>query len=139
MNLLYIILAIILGASAVFIYHRKKLREKMTVLHSTPVIVELRNHLRPMFGEQIDKIPIFGGDSTYTEDKEKIVLCTNKNKKVYDINLLTYVLLHEIAHMMCDEHGHTQKFREIFAKLLKQATSLGLYDPKMPLKDKEYC
>ena len=139
MQLLYIILIALGVVIAAIIYRNQKFREKMTSLHSTPVIEELRNHLRPMFGDQIDKIPIHGGNSTYTEDKEKIVLCTNKNKKVYDINLLTYVLLHEIAHMMCDEHGHTKKFMKIFSKLLEQATSLGLYDPKLPLKDKEYC
>jgi len=139
MNLIYIILLVILSVFIIFIYRINNLHEKMTVLHSAPVIAELRNHLRPMFGEKIDKIPIFGGNHTYTEDKEKIVLCTDKNQKVYDINLLTYVLLHEIAHMMCDEYGHTQKFIKIFMGLLKQATDLGLYDPKMPLKDKEYC
>lgn len=140
MKLLYIILIIIFSvAAALYLYREKKKREKMTSLESAPVIEELRNHLRPMFGAQIDEIPITGGDSSYTEDKEKIVLCTSRKEKIYDINLLTYVLLHEFAHMMCDEHGHTPKFMKIFAKLLNQATALGLYDPKMPLKDKEYC
>ena len=40
-----------------------------------------------------------------------------------------YVLIHELAHVLCDEVGHTDKYRDIFNGLISEATSLGIYDP----------
>ena len=41
----------------------------------------------------------------------------DKNGKYYDDNMLNYVALHELAHVLCDEIGHTDKFYAIFDEL----------------------
>ena len=52
--------------------------------------------------------------------------------------MLIYVALHEVAHVLCDEVGHTQKFHSIFEDLLKKATEMGIYNPSIPLIQ-NYC
>jgi hypothetical protein len=47
--------------------------------------------------------------------------------------MLTYVGLHELAHVLCDEVGHTAKFYQIFDELLDKAHQMGLYDPSIPI------
>ena len=51
--------------------------------------------------------------------------------KLYPKNQLVLVLLHEIAHAMCDEIGHTKKFHAILDDLLEQAKHKKLYDPSI--------
>ncbi len=86
------------------------------------------------------KIPLRTGDSAYTENKEVITLClvnpeTNEN---YDINTLTYVALHELAHVISKSTGHGPEFKENFSKLLKRGAELGIYDPRKPIPA-NYC
>ena len=48
-----------------------------------------------------------------------------------DLNMYAFLvtLLHELAHVKCDEIGHTELFHEHFQTLLKIAEEKGLYDP----------
>ena len=61
-----------------------------------------------------------------------------KTKKYYELNMLMYVTLHELAHIFCDEIGHTDKYKAIFKKILKMAEQVGIYDPNIELP-KKYC
>ena len=56
----------------------------------------------------------------------------------YDKNMLIYVTLHELAHIFCDEIGHTEKYHKIFAELLTIANKVGIYDIDQKLPE-EYC
>lgn len=47
----------------------------------------------------------------------------------YPIDLLMFVLIHEISHIAVPHDGHDQKFWNIFNKLLDKATNMGLYEP----------
>lgn len=87
----------------------------------------------------IPKIELYEDSKSYTINKEKIYLCLkDKNGKYYNTNMLIYVFLHEVAHILCDEIGHTRKFSDIFDNLLQEATKLGIYDPNIPIVD-DYC
>jgi len=69
--------------------------------------------------------------TTYTVDKgEQIVFCLrSKNTlELHDINLLTFVLIHELAHIACPEKHHTPLFVTIFTFFLTIAMELGLYN-----------
>lgn len=46
-----------------------------------------------------------------------------------DFNLLTFVALHELAHVMSDSIGHTEEFYQHFKFLLKEAAQLNYYYP----------
>ena len=78
-------------------------------------------------------------DSKYTSYSvnkgEKIVFCLrsrDKKEKLVEENVMMFVALHELAHVLCNEIGHTEKFHSIFDSLLEKGESLGLYDSKIP-------
>lgn len=71
--------------------------------------------------------------TAYSENKgEKIAFCLNKEKngsKLIDLNTLTFVAIHEIAHIMTVSEGHKQEFWENFKFLLEQAKAANIYEP----------
>jgi len=105
-----------------------------------PVINELKRDLavvHPAFATT----RIVKGDQSYTLNKKKVFLCLTDKKtgKMYDKNMLTYVLIHEMAHVLnkADE-GHTPAFHKKMDELLDIAEKKGVYDPRIPLVD-DYC
>ena len=82
--------------------------------------------------------------TAYSENKgKKIAFCLNKKKdgkELIDINTLTFVAIHELAHIMTLSVGHKQEFWENFKFLLEGATEHGVYTPEdYKEKPKEYC
>ena len=72
--------------------------------------------------------------TAYSQNKgERIAFCLNKHKNggggLIDLNTLTFVATHELAHIATDEVGHTTKFWKNFKFLLGEAKRLGIYDP----------
>jgi hypothetical protein len=71
--------------------------------------------------------------STYTINKgELMVVCLrkkNKQKDFYQMDLLLFVLIHELAHIMTISEGHTAEFMKNFKFILKEAVGCGLYTP----------
>jgi predicted metal-dependent hydrolase len=68
--------------------------------------------------------------TSYTVNKgEKIVFCIREKmfKNIHDINVIMYVVLHEMAHIACPEIGHTDLFRKIFKFLLVEAQKINIY------------
>lgn len=65
----------------------------------------------------------------YTISKQEIALCLrqNQNGSLYDINTLTYVTIHEHAHVMSEGQGHNDEFINNFAVLLRIAIALKQY------------
>jgi len=103
-----------------------------------PILSKIKNDLLPLH-EKVQKIEFYEGKKSYTINKHKIYLCLrNEKKEYYDYNMLLYVAIHELSHVLCDEIGHTPKFHFIFHNLLEKADRLGIYDKKKPLVSK-YC
>jgi hypothetical protein len=94
--------------------------------------------LNPKFA----KIPLRVGDSAYTENKEVITLCLvdPETKYRYDINTIMYVAIHEVSHTITEEgkEEHGPEFKQNFARLLKDATLKGIYNPRLPIPP-SYC
>ena len=56
------------------------------------------------------------------------------------MNTLTFVAIHELAHIMTLSVGHKQEFWENFKFLLEGAKELGVYEPEdYKKKPAEYC
>jgi hypothetical protein len=125
------IILIILIVTLIF----KQVKENFSQYH--PVIQVLKENIINCFPE-LGNLKIFEGDKSYTINKEKIYLCIrDKNGQYYNQNILMYVLLHEVAHTICPEIGHTQEFKNIFNSLLERATGYGIYsNTDIP---KDYC
>ncbi len=105
-----------------------------------PIIDRLRERLKDVH-PIIETLQIREGDKSYTLNKDKVYLClTDKDTgQIYDDNMLTYVFLHELAHVLnTKDVGHTPAFDAKFQELLDAATRKGLFDPSKPLIQ-NYC
>jgi predicted metal-dependent hydrolase len=71
--------------------------------------------------------------STFTINKgESMSICLRKKnarKEFYQMDLLLFVIIHELAHIMTISEGHTPEFMMNFKFILKEAASCGLYVP----------
>jgi hypothetical protein len=101
---------------------------------------KFEGYLEPLNNKNILKnLDLYKDNKSYTINKEKIFLCLkDENNQYYNNNMLIYVLLHEISHVICDEIGHTEKFHLIFDQMLDYAISKGVYNPSIPIVN-NYC
>ena len=123
-------------------------------LQDDPKLYELKEKILPLFSKNIkhtgylevinhrdllSEISFFKGEKSYTINKEKVFLCLrDKNGEYYDMNILMFVLLHELAHCLSTTVGHDKNFNDIFDALLKKSAELKIYDPKKEM-DQNYC
>ena len=84
--------------------------------------------------------------TSYSVNKgEELVFCLrsrkkDKNNEFHDLNLLTYVLLHEMAHIACPEYGHTPLYNRIFGFITTVAIQIGEYNKiDFYQNNTEYC
>lgn len=104
-----------------------------------PMLHVIKETIKPIHESTVEKIKFFEGQKSYTINKKKIYLCLrDENKEYYDFNMLIYVAIHELSHVMCDEIGHTPKFNKIFQQNLSRAEDLGIYDSSKPIIP-NYC
>lgn len=83
----------------------------------------------------------FLGYTAYTQNKKEMMLCLrNKDGHLYNINIMMFVVLHELAHMMNDDWDHDQRFWDLFRLLLVNATYSGIYTPtNFAMNPVNYC
>lgn len=86
---------------------------------------------------------IFLNKTSFTLDKQETMLCIttrDSHNKIYDINELMFVALHELCHVGCRDVGHGQEFQLFFKFLLEKSVDIGIYKyidySKVP---QEYC
>ena len=82
--------------------------------------------------------------TAYSENKgEKLAFCLDTEKKngtLIDMNTLTFVALHELAHIATLSIGHTEEFWSNFKFLLQQGEIIGIYTPQnYNKKPQRYC
>jgi len=68
--------------------------------------------------------------TSYSVNKgEELSVCLRSKKtgQLHEINLLMYVVIHEMAHFACPEIGHGELFKKIFKKMTEEAIKLNLY------------
>jgi hypothetical protein len=123
-------------------------------LQDDPKLIEIKEKIAPLFSKNIqytgildvinkrnvlDEISFYKGNKSYTINKEKVFLCLKKKDgEYYDMNILVFVTLHELSHVLSTTIGHDKNFNNIFDALLKKAAEMGIYDPSIPI-DKNYC
>ena len=132
----YLLLFLFVISTAITIYISIRIREKYE--EEDTMLIALRNKLQPIFPD-LNTVILLRGKKSYTINKKRVHLClTDENGDYYDMNMLIYVLLHELAHVKCDEIGHTEKFHRIFNELLETARKHGVYNPDIPII-RNYC
>ena len=101
---------------------------------------ELGNLLNQKYSHKIISQGRSDSETSYTISKKKMVFCleSKKTKQLHEINLMMYVVLHELAHLGTLSVGHGQEFKDNFSILLNVAQELKLYS-SVSLSGKEYC
>lgn len=87
--------------------------------------------------------------TTYTIDKNNMHICLrtrDQTQKIYDIDILMYVILHELAHLCNYDkydrpiYGHGSEFKHKFKFIISESIKIGIYNyvnyEKQPT---EYC
>ena len=80
--------------------------------------------------------------TSYSVNKgEKISICIrSKDNVIIDDNTILFVVIHELAHVMTEEVGHTPLFWSNMKYLLEESERIGIYKPinyeKEPV---QYC
>ena len=102
----------------------------------------------------IKEIGNMEGDAAYVINKKNMSFCLQKssnNVNLAELNLMGYVAIHELAHVMSNEVGHGAEFVKNFEFLLDYSKEINYYDPLLqrelplfiPLKELEtkesYC
>lgn len=81
--------------------------------------------------------------TSYSVNKgEELSICikSKKTNNYHDINVLMYVIIHEMAHFACPEIGHGLLFQKIFKFFLLEAINIGIYKKvDYSLYPVEYC
>lgn len=85
-----------------------------------------------------------GGQYTaYSVNKgEELAICLRniKDDTFIDLNLVIFVSIHELSHVMTDEVGHTPKFWDNMKFLLEKGRDIGIYVPEDYSKHpQQYC
>jgi hypothetical protein len=104
-------------------------------------VIRLKNNFNP---NKISETLPTSELTAYSENKgEKMAFCLNKTKNtgtLIDINTLTFVAIHELAHTMTKSIGHKQEFWKNFKFLLENAVKIGIYKPVDYKKENQsYC
>ena len=120
-------------------------------------LIRLVNHMKAKYGDRRPEVVRLyenydpdalseGGTeigyTSYSVNKgERIVLCLRQDDlKLVDSNILMYVAIHELGHLMTDEIGHTTAFWKNFRWILREAVSLGVYNKvDYSTSPKAYC
>lgn len=82
--------------------------------------------------QNIQEVDLSDSATSYTIDKGKeLHLCIRDKKtaRIHQINLLMFVSIHELAHIMSSSYGHNGEFGDKFKFLLEQAVKIGIYSP----------
>jgi len=80
--------------------------------------------------DNIRETNINDNGTSYSIDKgEEIHLCLRDKKslELHKINILMFVTIHELAHIMSKSYGHNEEFNKNFIFLLKNSIKIGIY------------
>jgi hypothetical protein len=82
-------------------------------------------------GVTIKEIGKMESDAAYVVNKKHMSFCIQKKDDLTleDLNLITYVAIHELAHIMSEEIGHGPEFIKNFQFLLDYSKKIYYYDP----------
>jgi len=106
-----------------------------------PSVIRMNKKFNP------DNISESGKNNQYTSYSvnkgEKIIFCIrqkDEKESLVDENTITFVAIHELAHIMTESIGHTQEFWDNFKRLLNESVDNKIYNKVDYSKNpEEYC
>ena len=116
---------------------RVRLRMKKLYLHletsypDKPQVKQLLQNFRPDASRILESTPDEEHTSFSVNKGEKVHLCLRQrqggNENLVDENIMIFVALHEMAHMITKSIGHEPEFWNNFGWLLREAEKIGVY------------
>ena len=83
-------------------------------------------------GVTLKEVGNMESDAAYVINKKNMSFCLQKSRDALvleELNLITYVGIHELSHIMSEEIGHGAEFIKNFEFLLGYAKDITYYDP----------
>jgi len=137
-NSMTILIGILIVFILICIIYRQFRKIKENMDDDDPILKKLKQKLIAVH-PKVSELTFNEDKESYTINKQDVYLCLrDENNEYYNENMLIYVTLHEIAHAICDDIGHTPKFHQIFDQLLDKAYRMGIYNPSIPIIQ-DYC
>ena len=121
-----------LEAANLLVQIRQKLEQTVEKLNEDyPIDPRTLRLLKNFKSDRISEGSESSKYTSYSINKgEQIVFCLrskNKNKELIDLNTITFVALHELAHIATASTGHTKEFWDNFKWILKCAVKHKIY------------
>ena len=112
----------------------EKVESLKNILRSEHYQNEKVKRILSKYKNNLQEIPKKHSKVAYTKNKgEVIALCLEND----DINVLFYVTIHELAHVMTRKRGHPKEFWDNMKFLMKVATENGIL--MLPQSNSKYC
>lgn len=93
--------------------------------------------------DNVRETEIEDDDTSYSIEKgRELHLClrNKENFKLHKTNILMFVTIHELAHLMSQSYGHNEEFNKNFIFLLKESIKIGIYNNvDYSKKEVNYC
>lgn len=95
--------------------------------------------------DAIKETDITDSGTSYSINKgSEMSLCirdkNDKDYKIHELNLIMFVVLHELAHIMSKSYGHNEEFGDNFVFLLEEANQAGVYSNEdYSSSNRDYC
>ena len=69
------------------------------------------------------------GYTSYVQNKQDVVMCMRdaQTGALHRENLLIFVAIHEMSHIMSESYGHNEEFKVNFGFLIEEAEARGVY------------
>lgn len=108
----------------------KKIRNYMVLRYPNDErVIRMKNRLSDM---ELVEPEHRNDESAYTINKGELMgLClrSKDDKEFYDMKMMSFVVIHELAHVMSISEGHTSEFMDNFKFILKTAEEGKIYKP----------
>lgn len=109
---------------------RKKMAENMIKKYNPETLFENK--------------PTSQHDTSYVQNKgEKFAICLREKvsgqEKLHSMQMLKFVLLHELSHLSDDNYGHSYTFWRNFRILLQEAETIGYKSLNYAKTPENYC
>ena len=126
---------------------RGKLLRLMTALRQSnpdkPLVAQILRNFDAAPSRFSESTPDASYTSYSVNKGEKVYMCLrqrNEREELVDENIITFVAIHEMAHIGTHEIGHTQLFWNNFAWLLQRAEEIDIYEyTNFSAHPVEYC
>jgi hypothetical protein len=93
--------------------------------------------------DNIQETNLNDSGTSYSIDKgEQVNLClrSKQTQKLHKINILMFVTIHELAHIISESYGHNEEFNKNLKFLLINSIKIGIYDNVNYAKNKtNFC